>query len=128
VAEAEHPQQTEPSFEEALGQLEAIVAQLESGQTGLEASLAAYERGVKLLRHCHSVLAKAERKIELLSRVSAAGEATTEPFDDQASLAEESPRASRSQKRSAPGRTAPRVANPRSEPEDKNLDDAPKLF
>ena len=38
------------SFEEALGELEAIVQSLEEGKVGLEESLALYEKGAKLLK------------------------------------------------------------------------------
>ncbi len=80
-ATAETPQ---PTFEEALAELERIVRDLEEGDTGLNEALARYEQGVKLLRHCHDLLEKAERKIELLSGVDAQGQPIAQPFDDQA--------------------------------------------
>jgi exodeoxyribonuclease VII small subunit len=61
--------QTPPkSFEEALSELEQILADIESGQVGLEESLLKYERGNFLIQHCRSVLATAEKQIELLSK------------------------------------------------------------
>ena len=39
------------SFEAALGELETLVQNLESGQTSLEDSINAYERGVALKKH-----------------------------------------------------------------------------
>ncbi len=54
------------SFESALEELEAIVQSMEGGQLPLEASLAAYERGVELLKHCQEALAAAEQKIRIL--------------------------------------------------------------
>jgi exodeoxyribonuclease VII small subunit len=71
-----------PSFEQSLESLEAIVHDLEDGQIGLAESLAKYEHGVKLLKQCYELLQKAERRIELLTRLDAAGRAVTEPFDD----------------------------------------------
>lgn len=57
-----------PSFEESLGELQAIVSELEDGEIGLEASLARFERGIRLLRTCYSILESAEAKVELLTR------------------------------------------------------------
>lgn len=52
------------SFEEALAELEAIVRQLETGSGRLEESIAAYERGVALQRHCDAKLAAAQARVE----------------------------------------------------------------
>jgi exodeoxyribonuclease VII small subunit len=78
-----------PTFEEALASLEAIVHDLEEGQIGLAEALARYEQGIKLLRQCFSLLEGAERRIELLSGVDAAGNPVTVPFDDESSLTRE---------------------------------------
>ncbi len=51
------------TFEEALGQLEAIAEQIEKGEIGLEDSIKKYEEGMKLVQHCRGTLAKAEQKI-----------------------------------------------------------------
>ena len=56
----------EPSFEEARRELERIVAQLESGQAGLEDALALWERGDELYRVCLGKLDAAQGKIEEL--------------------------------------------------------------
>ena len=69
----------EPSFEDALARLEQIVDDLESGELGLEASLAAFEEGVSLSRRCSGQLDDAERRIEVL--VDEDGELRTEPLD-----------------------------------------------
>ncbi len=52
------------SFEAALSELETVVAQLESGQVGLEASIALYERGAALRAHCAAKLREAELRVE----------------------------------------------------------------
>ena len=52
------------SFEEALAQLERIVAELESGQAPLERSIEAYERGALLKAHCEKKLEAARLKVQ----------------------------------------------------------------
>ena len=54
------------SFEEAMGRLEAIVAQLEKGECGLDQSLKLFEEGAKLARQCEQLLDQAEQKVDLL--------------------------------------------------------------
>lgn len=56
----------EPSFEEALEQLEAIIERIEQGKVGLEVALAEYERGVELVRRCREILTSAEQRVEEL--------------------------------------------------------------
>lgn len=55
-----------PSFEAALAELESIVQGMETGKLSLEESLAAYQRGTALLKHCQGALAAAEQKIQVL--------------------------------------------------------------
>ena len=55
------------NFEEALAELEALVAQMEGGELSLDESLKAFERGVKLTRQCQQVLSTAELKVRTLS-------------------------------------------------------------
>lgn len=54
-------------FEAAIEELEALVDQMEGADLSLEASLAAYERGVRLTRHCQTALRQAELKVKKLS-------------------------------------------------------------
>jgi exodeoxyribonuclease VII small subunit len=56
------------TFEDALQELEQILAEIEGGEMGLEDSLSKYERGNFLIQHCRGVLGAAEQQIELLSR------------------------------------------------------------
>jgi len=56
----------ELKFEAAVADLEQIVEQLESGDLSLEDSLAAFERGVGLVRYCNQKLSDVEKKVELL--------------------------------------------------------------
>jgi exodeoxyribonuclease VII small subunit len=66
----EAPQDVEGdiSFEAALERLEQVVDRLEQGELELEASLAAFEEGVRLSKHCAGQLAAAESRVEILIR------------------------------------------------------------
>ena len=54
------------NFESALEELEQVVEQLESGELVLEDSLAAFEKGVGLVKFCNQKLSEVEKKVELL--------------------------------------------------------------
>ena len=64
------------SFESALSELETIVKSLELGSPGasgnaglpLEESLAAYQRGMTLLRYCQDALLAAEQRVQILEK------------------------------------------------------------
>lgn len=61
--------QTPPkNFEEALKELEQILAEIERGEVGLEDSLVKYERGSFLINYCQGVLNTAEKQIELIGK------------------------------------------------------------
>jgi exodeoxyribonuclease VII small subunit len=70
------------SFEDAITELEQILSQMEGGQVALEESLAKYERGTFLIRHCRGVLGAAEKQIELLSKAED-GSLQAEPAADE---------------------------------------------
>ena len=53
-------------FEAALGELEALVERMESGELTLDASLGAFERGIHLTRACQRALADAEQRVRML--------------------------------------------------------------
>ena len=54
-------------FEHSMQALEDLVGKMETGDMTLEESLAAYERGVGLYRHCQTALEQAELRVRLLS-------------------------------------------------------------
>ncbi|MEX0325614.1 MAG: exodeoxyribonuclease VII small subunit [Puniceicoccaceae bacterium] len=56
----------EPSFEEALEKLEALVASMESGDIPLADLVEKFEEGSKLVKTCEERLKHAELKIEKL--------------------------------------------------------------
>ena len=53
-------------FESALAELEATVAMMENGQLPLDQSMATYQRGTELLRHCRQALAEVEQQVHIL--------------------------------------------------------------
>jgi exodeoxyribonuclease VII small subunit len=69
-------------FEERLAELQQVIEQLEDGQLGLDQALESYERGVGLLKQCHELLEKAERRIELLKGVNAQNQPDVTSFDE----------------------------------------------
>lgn len=116
----------EPTFEQALGQLEEIVHELEDGRIGLSEALARYEQGVKLLKRCYGLLERAERRVELLTRVDAEGTATTEPFDEGGEQSLDEKAAARSRRRSKKADTAA-SKTPRTT-KTAEVDEPPGLF
>ncbi len=69
------------SFEAALDELEKIVQQLESGKAPLQESIAIYERGEALKRHCETLLKQAEARIEKITLAKDGSPSGTEPLD-----------------------------------------------
>jgi exodeoxyribonuclease VII small subunit len=72
---------TQLDFEKAYSELEGIVNRMERGEQDLEKSLADFERGVSLMKHCHGLLSNAEQKVEILIKDND-GLFQTEPFED----------------------------------------------
>lgn len=64
---AEPPAPAPPeSFEQALAELETLVARMEDGELPLEESLEAYKRGAELLQFCQARLKDAQQQIKVL--------------------------------------------------------------
>ena len=68
------------NFEDALKELESVVHGLERGDTPLEESITAYERGIALKKHCETKLREAQAKIEKIT-VDKDGNVSSEPLD-----------------------------------------------
>ncbi|HUA52832.1 MAG TPA: exodeoxyribonuclease VII small subunit [Candidatus Sulfotelmatobacter sp.] len=68
------------SFEEAIGELEAIVKKLEEGKGKLDEAIDSYERGTLLRRHCEAKLAEAQARIDRIVP-AADGSVKTAPFE-----------------------------------------------
>ncbi|MBA4800542.1 MAG: exodeoxyribonuclease VII small subunit [Euryhalocaulis sp.] len=64
TAEKSPPDVSTLSFEAALKELESIVEKLERGDVELEESIAIYERGAALKKHCEDKLKAAQMKVD----------------------------------------------------------------
>ena len=69
------------SFEDAMRELETVVAQLESGDVPLEDSIKLYERGAALKEHCQKKLAEAEEKVAQITLDGDGNPKGTAPVD-----------------------------------------------
>jgi exodeoxyribonuclease VII small subunit len=63
----QQPDIKELSYEQALVELETIVASLEGNKLSLEETMALFERGKELTQHCVELLDKAELRVKKLS-------------------------------------------------------------
>jgi exodeoxyribonuclease VII small subunit len=54
------------SFEEAMRELDELVAGMESGDLALEQSLAAYQRGAYLVKFCQAQLTAVQTQIKIV--------------------------------------------------------------
>ncbi|HVY24975.1 MAG TPA: exodeoxyribonuclease VII small subunit [Polyangiaceae bacterium] len=77
------PAESTPGFEEALKRLTAIVDQLESGELSLEQSLALFEEGTRLSRSSQAQLDAAEKRVEELLSIDAAGQPVVRELDPE---------------------------------------------
>ena len=68
-------------FERFLDELEQLVARMEGGELSLDESLASFERGIGLYRHCQQSLELAELRVRLLLDPDAPDSA--EPFEPE---------------------------------------------
>lgn len=68
-------------FEHSLDELEQLVAKMEGGELSLDESLASFERGIGLFRHCQQSLQQAELRVRLLLDPEAPDDA--EPFEPE---------------------------------------------
>ncbi|HBN14889.1 MAG: exodeoxyribonuclease VII small subunit [Gammaproteobacteria bacterium] len=59
------------AFEQTLAELETLVNQMEEGNMGLEDSLAAFEKGIRLTRECQQALQQAEMRVQVLTNPDA---------------------------------------------------------
>lgn len=70
------------SFEEALSELELIVAELENSELPLEQSLKQYQRGIGLANASQQKLEAAQQQIKILKQADA--QAPLDPFHEDA--------------------------------------------
>lgn len=69
------------SFEEAMQELERVVAQLERGDVALEESIRLYERGAELKQRCAEKLKDAEEKVAAITLDAEGNPTGTTPAD-----------------------------------------------
>lgn len=70
------------SFEDALTSLEALTAEMESGELRLEESLKKFEEGIKLVEFCNRKLDEAQKKVDIL--LNRDGDLVARPFTEEA--------------------------------------------
>jgi exodeoxyribonuclease VII small subunit len=69
-------------LEKSLEELEALVAELESGDLPLDKAMKKFEEGIRLTRGCQAALKDAEQKVEILLK-TAGGDETLEDFEPE---------------------------------------------
>ena len=74
----------EPSFEERLKQIDAIIKELSSDQTSLDKGVLLFKQGRALITACEASLRDAQAQVDAASGVPGAANASTaaSPFDD----------------------------------------------
>ena len=72
----------EMTFEQAMADLEQVVTQLERGDVALEDSIALYERGAELKKHCEANLTQAEEKVAAITLDGGGQPSGTTPVED----------------------------------------------
>ena len=66
------------TFEETIKELTNIVGKIEQGQIPLQDSLEQYEKGMALIKHCRTILQKAEKRIEKISKEEKSADSSQE--------------------------------------------------
>ena len=72
----------DPTFEESVERLEALIQAMENGDTPLADLVSKFEEGSKLLKHCQVQLKEAELKIEQLNLKTGQLEAFYNPDEE----------------------------------------------
>ena len=78
-----------PSLEDSLTEINKLIDTMEHSELTLEQSLANFERGITLIKHCQKVLSEAEQKVQILiqnndkEELTAYGENTNDNIPDQ---------------------------------------------
>ena len=75
------PDISQMSYEQALSALEDVVRRLEGGDAALDESIALYERGEALRKHCQARLDAAQARIEAIVLDAGGKPSATKSFD-----------------------------------------------
>lgn len=78
------------SYEAALAQLDGLIQRLEGGSIPLDDAIAAYERGVRLARHCEELLDRTERRVSALM-IGGDGRPSEQPLQIEPAAADAPP-------------------------------------
>lgn len=70
-----------PNLEASLAEITDLVDKMEKTDLTLEQSLAHFERGVSLVKHCQKILATAEQKVQILLQTN--GQEKVEPYQGE---------------------------------------------
>ena len=57
-----------PALEQSMAEITQLIEKMERGDLTLEQSLADFERGVTLVKHCQKLLTEAEQKVQVLTQ------------------------------------------------------------
>jgi exodeoxyribonuclease VII small subunit len=71
----------EPTFEQALSELETLVERMEGGELSLEEAITTYERGVLLGKTALKALDEAQQRVQILGE----GDEQSSPFEPEES-------------------------------------------
>ena len=111
---------SQPTFEESLGRLQQVVADLEEGSLELGESIERFEQGMSLLRACYEMLEQAEQKIEVLTGIDADGNPLTADFDAAATVTQPQKAAGKRKRKAASGKPETPSDNNAGEEEPEN--------
>ena len=64
-AEDTAPADAQPNYEQAVAELEKLIAEMESGKQSLEVNLASYKRGTELIKLCKRLLDQVEQQVKI---------------------------------------------------------------
>lgn len=65
-------------LEKSLSDITKLIEKMEHGDLSLEQSLAEFEKGITLIKHCQKILTDAEQKVTML--IEKNGEASLTPY------------------------------------------------
>ena len=69
------------SFEDASKRLDELIEAMESGQLPLDAMIAAFEEGRKLVAFCKAKLSEVQQRVEVIKKAEADGSIVRESFN-----------------------------------------------
>ncbi len=71
--------ETKKTFEQAMKELDKLVAEVESGKVSLEQTIEKYAQGMELIKYCRSILEQAEKKFEVIAKADRSNNTDPDP-------------------------------------------------